>query len=202
MNSAPHTAHFLRHFRCTTQKAYHPFTRSQQKRILSKMTASEEAPAPFPPTRLIVTGHTPKALAHIEADTLVPSYHTPDAAITPLWSCNTLPADTFAVPPARPPLVTNGAVFRIVDFPPNSPGIQHRSVTLDYAVVLKGSLVLTLDDGSRTRCGEGDTIVQRATMHGWANEGREWARMLFVLVKAEMPVLGGKKLEEEVSFSL
>ena len=62
--------------------------------------------------------------------------------------------------------------------------------------------MLTLDDGSRTRCGEGDTVVQRATMHGWANEGEGWARLLCVLVKAEKPVVGGKKLGEDVPFSL
>lgn len=166
------------------------------------MAAPGVPPPPFPPTRRIVTGHTAKALAHITSDTFVPSYYTPSATITPLWSCDSLPADTFAIAPERPPLTSNGAVFRIVDFPPNSPGIEHRSITLDYAVVLKGELVLTLDDGSRTRCGEGDTVVQRATMHGWANEGEGWGRLLCVLIKAEKPVVGGKELGDDVSFSL
>lgn len=60
----------------------------------------------------------------------------------------------------------------------------HRTVSLDYGIVAKGSIVLELDDGERITLNEGDTIVQRGTMHAWRNESTEWARIYFVVLGA------------------
>lgn len=32
----------------------------------------------------------------------------------------------------------------------------------------------------------GDVIVQRGTIHGWVNEGTEWARVFFVMLSLRM----------------
>jgi hypothetical protein len=40
--------------------------------------------------------------------------------------------------------------------------------------------VLELEDGERVTLNEGDTVIQRGTMHCWRNETAEWARMYFV----------------------
>jgi uncharacterized cupin superfamily protein len=53
-------------------------------------------------------------------------------------------------------------------------------VSLDYGIVAKGSVVLELEDGERVTLNEGDTVIQRGTMHCWRNETAEWARMYFV----------------------
>lgn len=45
-------------------------------------------------------------------------------------------------------------------------------------------MVLELDDGERITLNEGDTIVQRGTMHAWRNETTEWARIYFVVLGA------------------
>lgn len=59
----------------------------------------------------------------------------------------------------------------------------HRTITLDYGIVLSGSLTLILDDDKRAVLNAGDVIVQRGTIHGWVNEGTEWARVFFVLLR-------------------
>jgi uncharacterized cupin superfamily protein len=48
--------------------------------------------------------------------------------------------------------------------------------------VLAGEIWLVLDDGSETRLGAGDVVVQRGTDHAWENRSDRVARMLFVLV--------------------
>jgi quercetin dioxygenase-like cupin family protein len=137
--------------------------------------------------------------------TITPNATGHGSYITPLWSCNKLPADVSSTEDKgllSTGLTNKGAMFRFVDFPPNSPGVQHRSITLDYGFVVKGELYLTLDDGSRTVIREGDTVVQQATMHGWANETDQWARLLCVLINAEAPVINGRQLETQVPFKV
>jgi mannose-6-phosphate isomerase-like protein (cupin superfamily) len=57
----------------------------------------------------------------------------------------------------------------------------HRTVTLDYAIVFRGSVTLELEEGERITLSEGDTVVQRGTMHTWRNETKEWAKVYFVM---------------------
>ena len=70
-------------------------------------------------------------------------------------------------------------------WPDQAPGAEspmHRTETLDVGVVLEGETWLLLDDGSETRVGPGDAVVQRGTNHAWANRSDRPVRMLFVLV--------------------
>ena len=43
---------------------------------------------------------------------------------------------------------------------------------------------LLLDDGSETRVGVGDAVVQRGTNHAWANRSDRPVRMAFVMIDA------------------
>ncbi|RCI10245.1 hypothetical protein L249_8703 [Ophiocordyceps polyrhachis-furcata BCC 54312] len=71
-----------------------------------------------------------------------------------------------------------GTVCRVVDFAPRHECATRRGENLDYAVVIEGSIVLTLESGQETRLERGDVAVQRATSHLWRNpSGTEWARM-------------------------
>ena len=45
---------------------------------------------------------------------------------------------------------------------------------------------LLLDDGSETRVGPGDAVVQRGTMHQWVNRSDRPVRMVFVLIDGEI----------------
>jgi quercetin dioxygenase-like cupin family protein len=93
-----------------------------------------------------------------------------------------------------------GSSLNIVDIPPQSKGDIHRSLTLDYTVVLKGRITLVLDDGSRTSLGEGDVVVLQAGMHAWDNETDQWARLMGVLLPSKPPLVNGEELEEMVNF--
>lgn len=83
---------------------------------------------------------------------------------------------------------------RIVDFPPvpdgtpESVNLMHRTMSVDYGVILDGEIDLVLDDGARTTMRKGDVIVQRGTIHLWNNRSDANCRVFFVLVPAK-PVM-------------
>jgi quercetin dioxygenase-like cupin family protein len=87
-----------------------------------------------------------------------------------------------------------------VDFAPGKDPYMHRTESLDYGVVLEGTVELSLDSGETRIMKRGDMCVQRATNHAWKNvtENEGWARMMFVLVSSEKVVVGGKELGEEL----
>ena len=106
-----------------------------------------------------------------------------------------------------------GTVFRIIDYPPQAPGIEnmdlntrmnelahepaikglpprhpfmHRTRSLDYALVLYGEIDMLLDD-SEVHLKAGDVIVQQGTNHAWVNRSNDVCRIAFVLVDAKAP---------------
>jgi quercetin dioxygenase-like cupin family protein len=93
------------------------------------------------------------------------------------------------------PLVS-GSAFTAYDLPPWSEGVFHRSITLDYVIVISGRIVLCLEGGERVSLHEGDVVVQQATMHAWSNESGEWTRLYGVMVPARAPVVEGRVLED------
>ena len=46
---------------------------------------------------------------------------------------------------------------------------MHRTMSLDYGVVLQGEVELLLDSGEVRLLAAGDVAVQRGTMHAWRN---------------------------------
>jgi mannose-6-phosphate isomerase-like protein (cupin superfamily) len=63
------------------------------------------------------------------------------------------------------------------------PGM-HTTDTIDFEVVLEGSVVLELDDGARVTLGPGDTVVQNGTRHRWTNPGATVARIAYFMCGA------------------
>lgn len=159
----------------------------------------------LPPVRRIVTGHTAEAVSVVAHDSELKSLPGSNVETRLLWSSESSPADIAPTDDrgdVQMGLYNNGSSLRIVDFPPKSVGFVHRTITLDYLVVLKGTITLTLDDGSRTQAGEGTVLVQQGTMHGWDNETDEWARLLCVLLPAKAPVINGKELVDDLPFKV
>jgi len=101
----------------------------------------------------------------------------------------------LATPPGL--VISTGTVCRIVDLPPGSESPMHRTVSLDYGVVLEGEVNLVLDGGESRRMRRGDVAVQRATAHAWKNvtPGGGWARMLYVLMPCEALVGLGELID-------
>ena len=48
---------------------------------------------------------------------------------------------------------------------------MHRSATIDYDIVLEGTIGLELDDGVEVTLHPGDVVVQNGTRHRWHNRG-------------------------------
>lgn len=93
----------------------------------------------------------------------------------------------------------NGTVLRYVDFAPGYECMMHRTQSLDYGIVLEGTITSVLDSGEETVMERGDVMVQRATMHSWRNDSAtEWARMIFCLQDIKPLFVGGERLGEDL----
>ncbi|KAM5514660.1 cupin domain-containing protein [Fusarium oxysporum f. sp. phaseoli] len=91
-----------------------------------------------------------------------------------------------------------GSVLRFVDFPPGR-SAMHRTLSIDYGVVIEGEMELVLDSGENRVMKRGDVAVQRGTKHQWVNTGEEkWARMVFVLQESKQLAVKRVKLEEDL----
>lgn len=144
--------------------------------------------------RRVVTGHDErgKALVLIDAEAANARRAPSGNSSTLLWCTDSTPADialgtapedmgarVLGTPP--PP---NGTRFTVNEFLPGSAAHMHRTETLDYAIVISGSIDMELDDTTVTLTA-GDVVVQRGTNHAWANRGTEPARVAFVLIDAQ-----------------
>ncbi|CRG83448.1 hypothetical protein PISL3812_00799 [Talaromyces islandicus] len=99
-----------------------------------------------------------------------------------------------------PPGITipGGTVLRIVDMNPGALSPMHRTISLDYGVVLEGEVELVLDSGETRLMKRGDVAIQRGTNHAWRNTSpTNWARMLYVLQEAQPLEFNGKSLGED-----
>ncbi len=102
----------------------------------------------------------------------------------------------------------NGSLFRLVVFPPaGSPGSfegfldelsqkipgmaehfdrsapgMHLSDSLDYDIVIRGELILELDDGKSVHLRPGDCVIQNGTRHRWTNPLPEPCLIASVLI--------------------
>lgn len=92
-----------------------------------------------------------------------------------------------------------GTVCRIVDFAPGYECVMHRTQSLDYGIVLEGTIEMLLDSGETRTMRRGDVAVQRATMHAWRNPSKdEWARMVFILQECRKVCVNGEELGEDL----
>lgn len=87
----------------------------------------------------------------------------------------------------------DGAVFRLVEYQPGVAPRNHRTETIDYAVVLSGEIEMELD-GAMVHLHAGDVLVQQGTLHNWVNRGTQPCVIAFVLVAAKPVEHGGKRL--------
>ncbi|KAG2419150.1 hypothetical protein HFD88_002255 [Aspergillus terreus] len=147
------------------------------------------------PLRRVVTTHSGSRStilfdSHLE---LQPGFAA--NAVT-VWKTNSYPAELTTDDPSSnssaKQMYARGSLIRVVDFPPRSMGHNHRTQSLDYAIVLDGEMEMILEDGSRTRVRAGDVVVQQATMHQWDNPTGQSARVVFVLLPSEAFVVGEK----------
>lgn len=72
---------------------------------------------------------------------------------------------------------------------PDDPGM-HTTATIDFEVVLSGTVTLELDDGAKVTVGPGDTVVQNGTRHRWSNAGTEPAVLAVFICGAHHDKVG------------
>ena len=75
---------------------------------------------------------------------------------------------------------------------------NHRTDSIDYAVVISGEIDMELDDGVIVKLKAGDVLVQRGTIHNWVNRGTEDCVIAFVLISAKPVTAAGKALNAVV----
>lgn len=94
--------------------------------------------------------------------------------------------------------VPGGTVLRLVDMLPGALSPMHRTVSLDYGVVLEGQVELILDSGETRLLNKGDIAIQRGTNHAWRNpSSTKSSRMLYVLQESKPLEIEGKRLGED-----
>lgn len=150
--------------------------------------------------RRVVTGHDESGRAIVQSDGICGNVkpRRPGQQAVVLWSSEQVPADNMqAGDPALAVTGTSlpqGTVFRIVEYQPGVAPRNHRTNSIDYAIVLSGEIWMRLDD-SEVHLRAGDVLVQRGTIHNWENRGTEPCRIAFVLIGANPVTPGGRQLD-------
>ena len=149
--------------------------------------------------RRVVTGHDDQGRAKVLIDEPVKNVASqrPGALYSVIWSSEGFPVDNDgdADPSGKKigTTISNGTVFRVVSFGPGVAPRNHRTDSIDYAVVMSGEIDMELDVG-KVHLKAGDVLVQRGTIHNWVNNGSEPCVIAFTLVSAKSVAVSGKKL--------
>jgi quercetin dioxygenase-like cupin family protein len=151
--------------------------------------------------RRVVTGHddTGRAVIAIDEISRNVTSRRPHHASCVIWSTGSFPTDNSSPldGAARSVASTdpNGSVFRIVEYGPGVAPRNHRTESIDYAVVLAGEIDMEID-GATVQLRQGDVLVQRGTIHNWNNRGTEPCVIAFVLIAAAPVERAGRVLAE------
>ncbi|HZL30294.1 MAG TPA: cupin domain-containing protein [Pseudolabrys sp.] len=150
--------------------------------------------------RRVVTGHNAEGKAIVEVDEIAKNVisNRPGASSCVVWSTKGFPVDNDGFNDRTAgdfkTTVEGGTVFRVVRYEPGVTPRNHRTDSIDYAVVMEGEIDMELDDGVVAHLKAGDLIVQRGTIHNWVNRGKDVCVIAFVLISARPVTAGGKRL--------
>lgn len=149
--------------------------------------------------RRVVTGHDAQGKAIVEIDDVTPhvTSNRPNMRVMNLWS-NTFPVSNMdsgdSAEQIKGLTMPGGALFRVIEFQPGVAPRMHRTQTLDYIVVMSGSIAMEMDD-EVVELRAGDVMVQRGTVHNWVNSGTQSCVCAFVMMAAEPIEIAGKQLD-------
>jgi quercetin dioxygenase-like cupin family protein len=148
--------------------------------------------------RRVVTGHDAQGRAKVLIDEQMQNIFTPrpGAAYSVIWTTEGPVDNNDDSDPSRKTIgtaVDDGTVFRVVSYAPGVTRRNHRTDSIDYGVVISGEIDMELDVET-VRLKAGDVIVQRGTIHNWANNGTVPCVIAFTLIAAKPATPGGKPL--------
>jgi len=152
--------------------------------------------------RRVVTGHDASGRAVVKIDEVAKNLLSsrPGATAWVVWTTEGFPADNTGEKDAglrkTGTTLDNGTVFRILELAPGVTPRNHRTDSIDYAVVMSGEVDMELDD-TTVHLKAGDVLVQRGTIHNWVNRGTEPCVIAFVLIAAKPVTVGGKVLHAQ-----
>ncbi len=150
--------------------------------------------------RRVVTGHDKDGRAVVKIDEGARNVISsrPGISSCVVWSTKGFPADNDGnddpTPGSFGTTVEGGTVFRVVRYEPGVVPRNHRTDSIDYAVVISGEIDMELDDNVVVKLKAGDALVQRGTIHNWVNRGTEDCVIAFVLISAKPATANGKPL--------
>ena len=148
--------------------------------------------------RRVVTGHDQRGKSVVVSDGPPPQHHPMTgpaigADFIEMWGVADAVPKLTAVESREPNeraftiMPASGHLLRLLEVYPASAGGKrtpmHRTLTIDYVVVIEGELVLILED-SEVLLKSGDVVVQRGTNHAWENRSDRIARAAFFHVAA------------------
>jgi len=140
--------------------------------------------------RRVITGHKKDGKATVLIDESVKNTMSwrANAESSVIWTTEGFPVNNDASDDSSGRKVgttlDNGIVFRVVSFGPGVAPRNHRTDSVDFAVVISGEIDMKLDDET-VHLKAGDVLVQRGTIHDWINKGKEPCVIAFTLVSAK-----------------
>jgi hypothetical protein len=143
--------------------------------------------------RRIVTSHAEDGKAIVGTDEVTTNVQQLRSGNfeTLLWVTEDTPADVNGEDPTSTPQdiepPKTGSIFRILELVPGKEAYMHRTDTIDYAICMSGKCEMLLDEDDKVSFEQGDVMVQRATMHGWANPYDEPCQIAFILIGSNEP---------------
>jgi quercetin dioxygenase-like cupin family protein len=153
--------------------------------------------------RRVVTGHNKAGEAIFTSDNQYETVVIPsgDAAMATIWTTKNVPTDLNDTTDGRErdagTTLKGGSVIRVVDMLPNASSPMHRSSSIDYGIIISGTIELELDNQECKTLGQGAIIVQCGTIHKWRNpSSEEICRIVFILTEAKPFKVKGKALKD------
>ena len=149
--------------------------------------------------RRVITGHDANGKAIIKIDEVVANLKEgrPGAMVAPIWTTHGFPVNNDGQEDAAQRQVgttlPGGTVLRVVEFSPGVQARNHRTDSIDYAIVISGEIDMDID-GANVHLKAGDVMVQRGTIHNWINNGTAPCVICFALIDAKPVAAGGKVL--------
>jgi quercetin dioxygenase-like cupin family protein len=137
------------------------------------------------PCRRVVTGLDDQGKSRVIIDGPI---ERSEVASSYVWR-SAIPADNSGNEDAAVPFTIDmvhydGSNFMLIEFPPGTEPFMHATDTLDYFVMLKGSVRFATETEEVT-LSPGDFVVNRGTMHAWSNDGPETAVLAAMTVPAQ-----------------
>jgi len=141
--------------------------------------------------RRVVTGHDKNGKAVVRIDDVKANWSVGRAnqERQNIWTTNDLPVhftEDGEDKGARQigTTITGGSVFRVVEFGPGVAPRNHRTDSIDYAMVMSGEIDMEMDD-TVVHLKAGDVLVQRGTIHNWVNKGNAPCVIAFILIASD-----------------